>query len=112
LLPFDFRGDIDLMEELKALPISPVRLALGQLLTPTLVATSGQALAMLAVVLGLAAGSGLAVGSGALVFSPAGRSRAAAMVVAWVTLSAGAMAPVPMVGRAFVGFDVARDVPA
>ena len=45
LVPFDFRGDVDLMEELKALPIPPNRLALGQLLTPTLIATSIQAIA-------------------------------------------------------------------
>jgi hypothetical protein len=54
LIPYDFRGDVDLMEELKALPIAPGRLALGQLLTPTLIATSAQGLAMLAIMVGLA----------------------------------------------------------
>lgn len=48
-------------------------------------AVERQVLFLLARLLGLTAGSGLAV---------------------------GALAPVPMVGRAFVGFDVARDVPA
>jgi Putative ABC exporter len=33
-VPFDFRADIDQMAELKALPISPLRMALGQLVTP------------------------------------------------------------------------------
>ncbi len=50
LIPYDFRGDIDVMEELKTLPISPNRVALGQLLTPTLIATVGQALAMAVVI--------------------------------------------------------------
>jgi hypothetical protein len=36
LLTFDFRGDIDRMDVLKALPIAPARLALGQLLAPVL----------------------------------------------------------------------------
>ena len=53
LIPFDFRGDIDVMEELKALPIPANRLALGQLLTPTLIATVTQAIAMIAVIAGL-----------------------------------------------------------
>jgi hypothetical protein len=33
----DFRGDVDRMDVLKALPIAPARLALGQLLAPSLV---------------------------------------------------------------------------
>jgi hypothetical protein len=36
LLKFDFRGDIDLMDFLKSLPIRPWLLAAGQLVTPTL----------------------------------------------------------------------------
>ena len=36
LVPFDFRGDVDRMDVLKALPILPWRVAVGQLLTPTL----------------------------------------------------------------------------
>lgn len=39
LVPFDFRGDLDRMATLKTLPIAPWRLALGQLLTPTLLLT-------------------------------------------------------------------------
>jgi hypothetical protein len=52
LIPYDFRGDVDVIETLKALPIRPDRLALGQLLTPTLVATSAQGVATLVVVVG------------------------------------------------------------
>ncbi|WP_435010322.1 putative ABC exporter domain-containing protein [Tundrisphaera lichenicola] len=52
LLPYDFRGDIDIMEELKTLPIAPNSMALGQVLTPTLVATCSQALAMAVVMVG------------------------------------------------------------
>jgi hypothetical protein len=37
LVPFDFRGDIDRMATLKTLPIVPWRLAVGQLLAPTLI---------------------------------------------------------------------------
>ena len=37
LVPFDFRGDIDRIGTLKTLPIVPWRLAVGQLLAPTLV---------------------------------------------------------------------------
>ena len=37
LLTFDFRGDIDRMDVLKALPLPPWRVALGQLLAPTLI---------------------------------------------------------------------------
>jgi hypothetical protein len=39
LVPYDFRGDIDRLGALKTLPIKPWRLALGQLLTPTLLLT-------------------------------------------------------------------------
>jgi hypothetical protein len=39
LVPFDFRGHIDLMAYLKTLPIKPWRLATGQLLTPALLIT-------------------------------------------------------------------------
>ncbi|MFO0881500.1 MAG: putative ABC exporter domain-containing protein [Gemmataceae bacterium] len=37
VIPFDFRGDIDRIGVLKTLPIVPWRIALGQLLTPTLI---------------------------------------------------------------------------
>jgi hypothetical protein len=36
LVPYDFRGDIDRMGTLKTLPVSPWMLALGQMITPTL----------------------------------------------------------------------------
>ena len=39
MVAFDFRGDVDRMEELKTLPIHPVPLVLGQLATPVLVFT-------------------------------------------------------------------------
>jgi hypothetical protein len=39
LVPFDFRGDIDRMATLKALPIVPWRLALAQVLTPAILMT-------------------------------------------------------------------------
>ncbi len=38
-LKFDFRGDVDQMENLKALPIRPAAVALGQLAAPTLLMT-------------------------------------------------------------------------
>jgi Putative ABC exporter len=172
LLPYDFRGDIDMMEELKTLPIAPSRLALGQVLTPTLVATMSQAVAMvtvmvgfgsvgvgswavlaflfpvnlvfysienllflwypsrivagqfdvmavgrqmlflLAKVVGLGLGVGLSALAGTIVFFISGRNVSAAIVVAWVTLSASALSLVPVVGQAFSRFDVSRDVPA
>jgi hypothetical protein len=46
LLTFDFRGDIDRMDLLKALPLPPWRVALGQLLAPTLVLSAVQLLVM------------------------------------------------------------------
>jgi hypothetical protein len=42
MVPFDFRSDIDRMAELKALPIPPWRIAVGQLATPALLVTLGQ----------------------------------------------------------------------
>jgi hypothetical protein len=42
IVPFDFRADLDRMPELKALPVSPIALAIGQLVTPVLVLTSIQ----------------------------------------------------------------------
>jgi hypothetical protein len=47
LVPFDFRGDLDRMDELKALPLRPVRLAAGQLAVPVLLVTGLQWLALL-----------------------------------------------------------------
>jgi hypothetical protein len=37
LVPFDFRGDVDRLATLKALPIPAWRLTIGQLLTPSLI---------------------------------------------------------------------------
>jgi hypothetical protein len=42
LLPFDFRADIDRLEALKTLPLPPWRLALGQVLPPTLILSAFQ----------------------------------------------------------------------
>jgi hypothetical protein len=44
LLTFDFRGDIDRIEVLKALPLPAWRVALGQLLAPTLILSAVQLL--------------------------------------------------------------------
>jgi hypothetical protein len=49
MLPFDFRGDIDRLAFLKTLPLPPWRLALGQLLAPTLLMTALQWLGLAAV---------------------------------------------------------------
>jgi hypothetical protein len=46
LLTFDFRGDIDRIEVLKSLPLPPWRVALGQLLAPTLLLSAVQLLVM------------------------------------------------------------------
>ena len=53
LLSFDFRGDLDVMETLKTLPIPPTRLALGQVLTPAILGTLVQVVACLGLILGL-----------------------------------------------------------
>lgn len=50
MVPFDFRGDLDHMESLKALPLRPAAIAAGQLVVPTLLLT-----AVHLAVLGLAA---------------------------------------------------------
>jgi hypothetical protein len=42
LVRFDFRGDVDRMAALKALPVTAWRLALGQLLAPVLLVTAAQ----------------------------------------------------------------------
>jgi len=172
LLPFDFRGDVDVMEELKALPIGASRLALGQILTPALLATVAQTFAigltmaviggggaaswvvlaflapinlmfyaienllflwypsrlvagqfdviavgrqilfLMAKVLGLVAGIGAAALVGLPVYFLAGHSLVAASVLAWFALAATALAMVPLVGQAFLRFDVSRDIPA
>ena len=47
LLTFDFRGDIDRIEVLKALPLAPSRLVVGQLLVPVLFLTAVQLILLL-----------------------------------------------------------------
>jgi hypothetical protein len=42
LVPFDFRGDLDRMDMLKALPLPAWRLVVGQLLTPVLLVSLAQ----------------------------------------------------------------------
>lgn len=39
MVAFDFRGDVDRMVELKSLPIHPIPLVVGQLMTPVLIST-------------------------------------------------------------------------
>ena len=56
LLAYDFRGDLDVMETLKTLPIRPSWIAFGQILTPTILAS----------VLQISAAVGLLVGAGGL----------------------------------------------
>jgi hypothetical protein len=48
LVPFDFRGDIDRLGVLKTLPIPPWRIAVGQLVVPTVILTAVQFLALAA----------------------------------------------------------------
>lgn len=68
LLNFDFRTDLDRMEVLKSLPISPVRLVLGQLLTPVALACVLQAGSVIVLELSLG-GLGRFLG-GILLFLP------------------------------------------
>jgi len=42
LIAFDFRGDVDRMDQLKTLPTPPVALVIGQVLTPVLIFTIPQ----------------------------------------------------------------------
>ena len=42
MVPFDFRGDLDRLESLKTLPLSPGRVALGQILPPALIMSTVQ----------------------------------------------------------------------
>lgn len=44
LLKFDFRGDLDFMENLKALPLRPWAIAVGQVTVPTLILTAAHVL--------------------------------------------------------------------
>jgi hypothetical protein len=69
LIAFDFRGDLDRMEVLKTLPIAPVALVIGQLLTPVLLLCIVQwgALAIIAASLDRAAVLQAAAGAAALI---------------------------------------------
>ncbi len=49
MLPFDFRGDIDRMDVLKSLPISPLAVVVGQLVTPVVLSGVVQLLGLLAI---------------------------------------------------------------
>ena len=44
LLKFDFRGDLDFMEQLKAMPLRPWAVAVGQVIVPTLILTASHVL--------------------------------------------------------------------
>lgn len=44
LLKFDFRGDLDHMDELKSLPLRPAAISIGQIIVPTLILTSAHVL--------------------------------------------------------------------
>lgn len=44
LMKFDFRGDLDFMENLKAMPLRPWAMALGQVIVPTLILTAAHVL--------------------------------------------------------------------
>jgi len=52
LFRFDFRGDVEAMEALRALPVAPLRMAIGQLLLPA-IAVAALQWAMCAAALGL-----------------------------------------------------------
>jgi hypothetical protein len=69
LVPFDFRGDIDRIAALKALPVRAWRLAVGQLLAPVLLLSLMQWSAVAAVA-ALAPGYALAAGVAALYVVP------------------------------------------
>ena len=59
LLAYDFRGDVDVMETLKMLPIRPSRIALGQVLTPAILASSLQISAAVGLLCGVGGLAGL-----------------------------------------------------
>ena len=73
MLAYDFRGDLDVMETLKMLPIRPAQVALGQILTPTVLATLLQAIAAGGLLLGVGGlpGQGPIIGLGVLLLFPA-----------------------------------------
>jgi len=175
LLAYDFRGDVDVIETLKMLPISPTRIAFSQVLTPTLLATAIESVAacgliagaggpqghwaeiglgltlllpanlfyygvenvlflwyptrivagqfdgmavvrqmLMLLAKGIAVGlaGGVAAAFGAVGYFASGRQVGPALILAWVATSAMALGLLPLVGRAFLDFDISRDVPA
>jgi len=55
LLKFDFRGDLDYMEELKALPLRPASISIGQLIVPTMILSATHVLLLLGVAFSVSA---------------------------------------------------------
>lgn len=51
LLKFDFRGDLDYMEELKVLPLRHWAIAIGQILVPTVILTASHILFLVSIML-------------------------------------------------------------
>jgi hypothetical protein len=68
-LGFDFRADLGRLEDLKALPLRPGGVALGEILTPVLVLTAGEWLT-LAVIAGLSPPPTRAVAAAAAALAP------------------------------------------
>ncbi len=73
LLAYDFRGDLNVMETLKMLPIRPTRLAFGQVLTPTILASFLQASAAMGLLVGVGGlpGQEAVIGLALLILLPA-----------------------------------------
>lgn len=76
LLKFDFRGDLDHMDELKALPLQPYAISIGQIVVPTLILTAAHMLLLGSVMVAtathrdlLAVTAGLALPFNALLMS-------------------------------------------
>jgi hypothetical protein len=170
MIGYDFRPDLGRLEVLKTLPLEPGRLVVGQLVTPALVLTAEEwlALAVIALItrpgpalcaavvvvlpafnflllevenlfflwyparwvagntldfetmgrqvfliLGKTASAGIVAGVatalGAAAYFVAGRSWAAAVSVACLTVLGFDAAMVPLLARSFVDFDVARE---
>jgi Putative ABC exporter len=169
LVGFDFRPDLGRMEDLKTLPLRPSCLALGQVVTPVLILTLTEWVALGAVavlapnypmlLLGAAAmalplnlmlvaienlyflwypfrmtgfnafdfqamgrqmllmaakmvtvgvAATIALGAGALLYYLAGQSWLAAIATAWVVVAGLGLALVPILGHAFLQFDVSE----
>lgn len=175
MLAYDFRGDLDVMETLKMLPVRPVWLACGQMLTPTVLATFLQGCATGGLLLGVGGLPGLervvllglcmlfpanlyffaienllflwyptravagqfdgaavirqllmllvkgvalliaaawTAGVGGAAYFLSGQRLEPALVAGILALAALALALLPLLGRAFLQFDVTHDIPA